>query len=110
MKYRIVQRTGFLPYFLSAWSDARGQLGLPARSRDRVRRPRGSSDREPTQREEPDGTGSRRGRGDSMTWRDHTWELFITAVSWLVALMALAAVFAFVAYDAQKERRRRQRR
>ena len=45
-----------------------------------------------------------------MTWRDHTWELVISACSWLVAIGALVFVAAYVAYDAYKTRRRKARR
>ncbi len=38
-----------------------------------------------------------------MSKREHTWELVITAFSWLVAIIL------FVVYDAYKGRRRRSR-
>jgi len=41
-----------------------------------------------------------------MTWRDHTWEFTVGAVSWIVAIGALVFVIAFLAYDALKTRRR----
>lgn len=44
-----------------------------------------------------------------MSKREHTWELLITAFSWLVAIMALAAIILFVVYDAYRGRRRRSR-
>lgn len=42
-----------------------------------------------------------------MTWRDHTWEFVLGALSWLVAIMALVGVVAFVIYHAHKTRRRK---
>ena len=42
-----------------------------------------------------------------MTWSDHTWEFFISVLSWLIALVALAGIIALVGYDALKRRRAR---
>lgn len=42
-----------------------------------------------------------------MTWRDHTWEFAVTALSWLVALGAVVFVIVFVLYDAAKTRKSR---
>ena len=44
-----------------------------------------------------------------MTWSDRTWEIFISAFSWIVALGALFFVVAYVAHDAYKTRRRKTR-
>lgn len=43
-----------------------------------------------------------------MTWRDHTWEFAVSALSWLVAIGAIVFVATFVAYDAYKTRRQKQ--
>lgn len=43
-----------------------------------------------------------------MTWRDHTWEFVIGALSWLVAIIALAGLVALAVY-ASRERRRKVR-
>lgn len=45
-----------------------------------------------------------------MTWRGHTWEFVLSALSWFLAIGALAFVVAFVAYDAHKSRHRRKQR
>jgi hypothetical protein len=45
-----------------------------------------------------------------MTWRDHTWEFVLSALSWLVVIGALVFVVAYLAYDAFKSRRRKARR
>ena len=42
-----------------------------------------------------------------MTWRDHVWELLISAFSWIVAFGALAFVAVYFAYEAFKNRSRR---
>ena len=39
-----------------------------------------------------------------MTWRDHTWEFTVIAMSWLVVLGALVVIATYVAYDAHKTR------
>lgn len=44
-----------------------------------------------------------------MTWRDHTWEFTVTALSWFVAFGALGFVVLYVVYDAHKTRLRRRR-
>ena len=41
-----------------------------------------------------------------MTWRDHTWEFTVSALSWLVAIGALVFVASFVAFEAFKNRRK----
>jgi uncharacterized membrane protein YGL010W len=45
-----------------------------------------------------------------MTWRDHTWEFTVSALSWIVALGAIVFVLAFIAHDAYKTRRGTARR
>ena len=40
-----------------------------------------------------------------MTVRDHTWELAVSAFSWIAAIGALVFVVAYVALDAYKTRR-----
>lgn len=37
-----------------------------------------------------------------MNWREHTWELVVSALSWIVALAVLAVLAIFVAVDASK--------
>lgn len=41
-------------------------------------------------------------REGALTWRDHTWEFAVTAVSWIVAIGALGFVVVYVAFDAVK--------
>ena len=42
-----------------------------------------------------------------MTLRDHTWELAVSALSWIAAIGALVFVAAYVALDAYKTRRQK---
>lgn len=39
-----------------------------------------------------------------MNWREHSWELVVSALSWIVAIVALCCIGAFVALDAGKRR------
>ena len=44
-----------------------------------------------------------------MTWRDHSWELFVSAISWLVAIGALGLIAMFLVVEALRARRQRKR-
>ena len=44
-----------------------------------------------------------------MTWRDHTWEFTVSALSWIVAIVALVFVVAFLAVEVFKTRRKMRR-
>jgi len=86
-----------------------GTVELPRRSSTRVRRSDGTPDRRAAQREPSSRGDSSDRRGDPMTWRDHTWEFAISALSWLIAIGALVFVASFVAFEAFKNRRRSRR-
>lgn len=40
-----------------------------------------------------------------MTWRDHTWEFTVGALSWIVAIGAIVFVVGYVAFEAIRSRR-----
>lgn len=42
-----------------------------------------------------------------MSWHEHTWEFVVSALSWLVASLALVGVLAYITYDALRTRKRR---
>lgn len=44
-----------------------------------------------------------------MTWRDHSWELFVGALSWLVAIGALGFIVMYLVVEAWRARRQRKR-
>ena len=44
-----------------------------------------------------------------MSWRDHSWEFFVVALSWLVAIGALGFIALYLAGEALRERRKRKR-
>ena len=39
-----------------------------------------------------------------MNWREHSWELVVSALSWVVAIVAIVCIGVFVALDAGKRR------
>ena len=41
-----------------------------------------------------------------MTWRDHTWEFTVSALSWLVAIGALGCLVMFLVFERFKNRRK----
>jgi len=41
-----------------------------------------------------------------MTWRGHTWEFVVSAISWIMAIGALGFVVVYVWFDAIRTRRR----
>ena len=44
-----------------------------------------------------------------MTWRDHSWEVFVGALSWLIAIGALGLIAMYLVVEALRARRQRKR-
>ena len=44
-----------------------------------------------------------------MTWRDHSWEVFVGAISWLVAIGALGFIAMYLVVEARRARRQPKR-
>jgi len=83
-----------------------GTVELPRRSSTRVRRSDGTPDRRAAQREPSSRGDSGDRRGDPMTWRDHTWEFTVSALSWLIAIGALGCLAMFLVFEGFKNRRK----